>query len=87
MFCPGLQGNRDRHVLEPERKEAIRLALKKARSGDVVLIAGKGHEKVQITREGSSPLMMCRWRGKHYNRWDMQSRRKQDNEVTTLANC
>jgi len=50
---PGLDGNRDRHVLEPERKEAIRLALKKARSGDVVLIAGKGHEKVQITREGS----------------------------------
>jgi UDP-N-acetylmuramoyl-L-alanyl-D-glutamate--2,6-diaminopimelate ligase len=50
---PGLEGNRGRHVLEPERKEAIRLALKKARSGDVVLIAGKGHEKVQITREGS----------------------------------
>jgi UDP-N-acetylmuramoyl-L-alanyl-D-glutamate--2,6-diaminopimelate ligase len=50
---PGLEGNRDRHVLEPERKEAIRLALKTARSGDVVLIAGKGHEKVQITREGS----------------------------------
>jgi len=50
---PGLDGNRDQHVLEPERKQAIRLALKKARSGDVVLIAGKGHEKVQITREGS----------------------------------
>ena len=50
---PGLDGNRDRHVLEPERKAAIRLALKKAQPGDVVLIAGKGHEKVQITREGS----------------------------------
>ncbi len=50
---PGLDGNRDRQVLEPERKEAIRLALKKAQPGDVVLIAGKGHEKVQITREGS----------------------------------
>jgi UDP-N-acetylmuramoyl-L-alanyl-D-glutamate--2,6-diaminopimelate ligase len=50
---PGLDGNRDRHVLEPERKEAIRLALEKARPGDIVLIAGKGHEKTQITREGS----------------------------------
>lgn len=50
---PGLEGNRDCHVLEPERKAAIQLALHRARSGDIVLIAGKGHEKVQITREGS----------------------------------
>ena len=32
------------------------MALTEARAGDVVLIAGKGHEKVQITREGTVPF-------------------------------
>ena len=27
-----------------------------AQSGDIVLLAGKGHEKVQVTREGSLPF-------------------------------
>jgi UDP-N-acetylmuramoyl-L-alanyl-D-glutamate--2,6-diaminopimelate ligase len=43
------------HV-EPERKKAVALALKQARAGDVVLIAGKGHEKYQILREGTFPF-------------------------------
>ncbi|MCU1254143.1 MAG: UDP-N-acetylmuramoylalanyl-D-glutamate--2,6-diaminopimelate ligase, partial [Candidatus Angelobacter sp.] len=41
---------------EPDRRKAIHLALMQAASGDVVLIAGKGHEKVQITREGTFPF-------------------------------
>ena len=32
-------------VLVPDRREAIRLALKEARPGDTVLLAGKGHER------------------------------------------
>jgi UDP-N-acetylmuramoyl-L-alanyl-D-glutamate--2,6-diaminopimelate ligase len=43
-------------TVEPDRKRAISLALRVARPGDIVLIAGKGHEKVQITREGSQPF-------------------------------
>jgi UDP-N-acetylmuramoyl-L-alanyl-D-glutamate--2,6-diaminopimelate ligase len=43
-------------TIEPDRKRAISLALRLARPGDIVLIAGKGHEKVQITREGSQPF-------------------------------
>ncbi len=39
-------GNR-RWALEPERAHAIRVAVAKARPGDVVLIAGKGHETYQ----------------------------------------
>jgi UDP-N-acetylmuramoyl-L-alanyl-D-glutamate--2,6-diaminopimelate ligase len=35
---------------------AIALAIGEAAPGDIVLVAGKGHEKVQVTREGSIPF-------------------------------
>ena len=53
---PGLQRTGTRYTMEPERRKAIALAIDEARPGDIVLIAGKGHEKVQITREGSAPF-------------------------------
>jgi UDP-N-acetylmuramoyl-L-alanyl-D-glutamate--2,6-diaminopimelate ligase len=53
---PGLRQTGTRHEVEPDRKKAIRLALIEAMPGDVVLIAGKGHEKTQITREGAFPF-------------------------------
>ena len=34
------------HV-EPDRRQAIRWALAQGRSGDVIVLAGKGHETVQ----------------------------------------
>jgi UDP-N-acetylmuramoyl-L-alanyl-D-glutamate--2,6-diaminopimelate ligase len=45
---PGLKASGVRYVIEPERASAISLALREAKAGDVVLIAGKGHEKEQI---------------------------------------
>jgi UDP-N-acetylmuramoyl-L-alanyl-D-glutamate--2,6-diaminopimelate ligase len=52
----GLKQTRTRHTVEPDRKHAIRTALIEAMPGDMVLVAGKGHEKVQITREGTFPF-------------------------------
>jgi UDP-N-acetylmuramoyl-L-alanyl-D-glutamate--2,6-diaminopimelate ligase len=39
----------------PDRREAIRHALRLARSGDVVLLAGKGHERSIIVRDEKQP--------------------------------
>ena len=36
----------------PEREKAIVYAIHHARAGDIVLLAGKGHEEYEITREG-----------------------------------
>ena len=45
----GFSGSGRRKVMElPDRREAIGYAIKNAQAGDVVLIAGKGHEDYQI---------------------------------------
>lgn len=43
-------------VVEEERAGAIEIAIRSARAGDIVLVAGKGHEKVQILRGGVLPF-------------------------------
>ncbi|GAB4332351.1 MAG: bifunctional UDP-N-acetylmuramoyl-L-alanyl-D-glutamate--2,6-diaminopimel ate ligase MurE/UDP-N-acetylmuramoyl-tripeptide--D-alanyl-D-alanine ligase MurF [Desulfobulbaceae bacterium] len=45
-------GNRKGYLVEPDRRRAIRLACAGAAEGDVVLIAGKGHETYQ-EKQGS----------------------------------
>jgi UDP-N-acetylmuramoyl-L-alanyl-D-glutamate--2,6-diaminopimelate ligase len=49
----GLRQTRTDYTIEPDRQRAINLAVMIARPGDIVLLAGKGHEKVQITAKGT----------------------------------
>ena len=39
------------HVVEPDRATAIARALKEAREGDIVILAGKGHETYQVLKD------------------------------------
>jgi UDP-N-acetylmuramyl-tripeptide synthetase len=43
----------------PERREAIKKALNMARTGDIVLIAGKGHEAYQILKDRTVDFDDC----------------------------
>jgi UDP-N-acetylmuramoyl-L-alanyl-D-glutamate--2,6-diaminopimelate ligase len=43
-------------VVEPDRREAIRLGISVSRPGDIILIAGKGHETYQIVGKQKRPF-------------------------------
>jgi UDP-N-acetylmuramoyl-L-alanyl-D-glutamate--2,6-diaminopimelate ligase len=43
-------------IVEEDRAGAIEIAIRAARAGDIVLIAGKGHEKVQILKDETVPF-------------------------------
>lgn len=53
---PGLRSTGVEYVVEVDRAAAICLALRAARSGDIVLLAGKGHEKEQILADRTIPF-------------------------------
>jgi UDP-N-acetylmuramoyl-L-alanyl-D-glutamate--2,6-diaminopimelate ligase len=44
----GLQKTAGKYLIEPDREKAIGIAMDEARAGDMVLLAGKGHENYQI---------------------------------------
>ena len=47
----GLRRSDTRTIVEPDRAAAIGKAIEEARAGDIVLLAGKGHETYQIFRD------------------------------------
>lgn len=47
----GVRRTDTRTIIEPDRAAAIRKAVEEARAGDIVLLAGKGHETYQIFRD------------------------------------
>jgi UDP-N-acetylmuramoyl-L-alanyl-D-glutamate--2,6-diaminopimelate ligase len=52
----GVKETRADCILEEDRAGAIAIAIRAARPGDIVLLAGKGHEKVQILKDGTVPF-------------------------------
>ena len=44
------------YTVEPDREAAISAAILSGRTGDIILIAGKGHETTQIIGDVSNPF-------------------------------
>jgi UDP-N-acetylmuramoyl-L-alanyl-D-glutamate--2,6-diaminopimelate ligase len=56
QVLPGLSGAPAEVMVEPDRHRAIELAIAQARQGDLVLLAGKGHEKTQTIGDRVIPF-------------------------------
>jgi len=50
-ILPGVRKANCQHIVVENRRNAIETALKEARAGDVVILAGKGHETYQILKD------------------------------------
>lgn len=48
----GLQKTNAKYRVEADREKAIEIAMNDAKPGDIVLLAGKGHETYQVLRDG-----------------------------------
>jgi UDP-N-acetylmuramoyl-L-alanyl-D-glutamate--2,6-diaminopimelate ligase len=54
-ICAGL-AQKSKHQIILDRRDAIRAAIMQARTGDTVLVAGKGHEDYQIVQDTVHPF-------------------------------
>jgi UDP-N-acetylmuramoyl-L-alanyl-D-glutamate--2,6-diaminopimelate ligase len=52
----GLQKTGKPYIAEVDREVAVRKALGEAREGDVVILAGKGHETYQVLKDRTVPF-------------------------------
>jgi len=51
----GMQKSNGKYLIEPDREKAVGLAIDEARAGDIVLLAGKGHEDYQVLADRTLP--------------------------------
>ncbi|MCK5686733.1 UDP-N-acetylmuramoyl-L-alanyl-D-glutamate--2,6-diaminopimelate ligase, partial [bacterium] len=47
----GIDTNTDSFIVESDRREAIKIGVTNLKKGDVLIIAGKGHETYQILND------------------------------------
>ena len=52
----GLQKVNAKYRIEPDREKALEAAIEEARPGDIVLLAGKGHETAQVLKDRTIEL-------------------------------
>ena len=50
-IIPGVEQFNTAYLIEPDRKEAIFKAVHMAKEGDVIVLAGKGHEDYQVLKD------------------------------------
>jgi UDP-N-acetylmuramoyl-L-alanyl-D-glutamate--2,6-diaminopimelate ligase len=55
-IIPGVRETDTPLIVEEDRRAGIERAIRSAQPGDIVLLAGKGHEKVQVFAEGAVPF-------------------------------
>jgi UDP-N-acetylmuramoyl-L-alanyl-D-glutamate--2,6-diaminopimelate ligase len=55
----GAQRTKAKLLIEPDRQKAIEKALDEARAGDIILLAGKGHETYQVLRDRTIEFDDC----------------------------
>ncbi len=55
-IIPGVRETNTPLIVEEDRRAAIARAIRSAQPGDIVLLAGKGHEKVQVFADGAIPF-------------------------------
>lgn len=53
---PGLEETGVKFIAEADRTRAIQIAVQSAKAGDIVLLAGKGHEKTQTLQDRTIPF-------------------------------
>lgn len=51
-ILPGVKKHKTPYVVIPDRREAIEYAISNAKADDMIVLAGKGHEKYQILKDG-----------------------------------
>jgi UDP-N-acetylmuramoyl-L-alanyl-D-glutamate--2,6-diaminopimelate ligase len=52
----GIRRTDVQHFVEPDRAAAISRAIKEANAGDIVILAGKGHEPYQVLKDKTIPF-------------------------------
>ena len=55
-ILPGIAGEEDKYIVEPDRRGAIALAMGRAAAGDVIVLCGKGHETYQEIGDKTIPM-------------------------------